>query len=231
MSTVYLAAAVTPRGRLADFLQIWKENRLDVSFITLGSGTAQNELLDTLGLDTSERAVCFSAVTPQTWIGVKKTLERRLRIDVPGSGIVFLLPFGSVGGKRELSYLVGEQPFEKGEEDTLKNTEHELIIAICEQGHNEAVMEAARKAGAGGGTVIHAKGTGIDRAEKFLGISLAAEKDILFIVTLTSRKNAIMQSIMENAGLATRAKTICFSVPVTDTAGLRLIDEEEEGTE
>lgn len=75
--------------------------------------------------------------------------------------------------------------------------------------------------------MIHAKGTGMHQAEKFLGISLAAEKDVIFIVTLTSRKNAIMQAITQEAGLSTRAKAICFSLPVTDTAGLRLIDEEE----
>ncbi len=226
MSSVYFAVTVTDRDRLTDFIRLYKENAVDVSFVTLGYGTAQNELLDTLGLDSSERAVCFSAVTDDTWTEVKKQLQRRMRIDVPGTGIVFLLPLSSIAGKRELAFLLQEQAFIKGDEDTLQGTEHELILAICEQGHNETVMNAARKAGAGGGTVIHAKGTGMRQAEKFLGITLAAEKDIIFIVTLTSRKNAIMQAIMEEAGLATRAKTICFSVPVTDTAGLRLIEEE-----
>ncbi len=225
MSSVYLAVTITDRNRLTDFIRVYKENNALVNYVTLGHGTAQNELLDALGLDSDERAVCFSAVTPSSWDNVKKTFERKMRIDIPGTGIVFLLPFSSVAGKRELSFLVSEQPFIKGDEQTLKDTEHELIIAICEQGHNEAVMNAARKAGAGGGTVIHAKGTGMHQAEKFLGITLAAEKDILFIVTPTSRKNAIMQAIMEEAGLSTRAKAICFSVPVTDTAGLRLIEE------
>lgn len=226
MSSVYLAVTVTERKKLTDFIRLYKENDIAVSYITLGHGTAHSELLDTLGLDSDERAVCFSAVTDGTWEAVKKILERRMRIDIPGSGIVFLLPFGSVGGKRELSFLVGEQAFTKGEEETLKNTEHELIIAICEQGHNESVMNAARKAGAGGGTVIHAKGTGMHQAEKFLGITLASEKDILFIVTATAKKKDIMQAIMTETGLSSRAKAVCFSVPVTDTAGLRLIDEE-----
>ncbi len=228
MSRIFFAVTVTDRGRLTDFIHLYKENGIAVSFVTLGHGTAQNELLDTLGLDTSERAVCFSVLTEETWSPVKKQLERRMRIDVPGTGIVFLLPFSSIAGKRELSFLIQEQPFSKGDEETLKDTDHELIIAICEQGHSETVMDAARKAGAGGGTVIHAKGTGMHQAEKFLGISLAAEKDVIFIVTRTPLKNAIMQAVMEEAGLSSRAKTICFSVPVTDTAGLRLVEEETE---
>ena len=225
MSSVFFAVTITERKRLTDFIRVYKDAHIAVNHVTLGHGTAQNDLLDALGLDSSERALCFSPLTDETWINVKKTLERKMRIDVPGTGIVFLLPFSSIAGKRELSFLIGDQTFTKGEEQTLKNTEHELIIAICEQGHNEVVMNAARKAGAGGGTVIHAKGTGMHQAEKFLGISLAAEKDVIFIVTLTSRKNAIMQAITQEAGLSTRAKAICFSLPVTDTAGLRLIDE------
>ena len=54
---------------------------------------------------------------------------------------------------------------------------HELIMAIMNEGYSDTVMDAARSAGAGGGTVLHAKGTGRARAEKFFGVSLADEKD------------------------------------------------------
>lgn len=84
------------------------------------------------------------------------------------------------------------------------------------------MMDAARDKGAGGGTVIHAKGTGLERAEKFLGVSIADEKEMIFIVARTEDKNRIMKSIMENAGLNSKARSVVFSMPVTDTAGLRL---------
>ena len=89
-------------------------------------------------------------------------------------------------------------------------------------------MDAAREAGAHGGTVLHARGTGMERAEKFLGISLASEKDITLIVTKTAGKNAIMQSVMEKAGMETQAQSIVFSLPVTSTAGLRLLDQDDD---
>ena len=62
-------------------------------------------------------------------------------------------------------------------------------------------------------------------AEKFMHLSLAAEKEILFIVTKTEQKNPIMQAIMQKAGPDSKAKAITFSLPVTDTAGLRLIED------
>ena len=107
----------------------------------------------------------------------------------------------------------------------MKDTVHELIVVIADQGNIELIMDAARGAGAYGGTVIHAKGTGMEQAEKFMGVSLAAEKEMIFIVTKKEQKNEIMKAIMEKAGLDSRAKSIVFSLPVTDTAGLRLIED------
>ena len=76
-----------------------------------------------------------------------------------------------------------------------------------------------------GGTVIHAKGTGMEQAEKFMGVSLAAEKEMIFIVAKKEQKNLIMKAVMEQAGLTTKAKAVVFSLPVTDTAGLRLLED------
>ena len=79
-----------------------------------------------------------------------------------------------------------------------------------------------------GGTVIHAKGTGAEKAEKFLGVSIAVEKEMIFMVTRREGKNAIMKAIMEQAGLESEARAIVFSLPVTETAGMRLIEDEEK---
>ena len=76
--------------------------------------------------------------------------------------------------------------------------------------------------GTGGGTVIHAKGIGMEKAEQFLGVSIAAEKEMIFIVTKSKGKNEIMKAIMEQAGMNSKAKSIVFFLPVTSTAGLRL---------
>ena len=81
---------------------------------------------------------------------------------------------------------------------------------------------------AGGGTVIHAKGTGMEGAAPFLGMELVNEKELVLIVSRTAQKNRIMKAIMDGADR--RAGAIVFSLPVTDTAGLRLLEEEEPAT-
>ena len=222
---LYLMFTITDRSRLPRFIDLYQRHGLAVNLVTLGRGTAASETLNYLGLDRTEKAVCCAVVTGGVWSEIRSALRRELRIDVPGTGIAFTVPLSSIGGKRELAFLTAGQNFEKGEESTLKNTEHELLVAISEQGYSETVMDAARHAGAGGGTVIHAKGTGMQQAERFLGISLASEKDLIFIVAAAGQKGAIMASIMKEAGLDTKAKAIVFSLPVTDTAGLRLIED------
>lgn len=224
MSTLYFMMTVADRKLLPGFVSLYKEQGLNAEYIFLGSSTAAQDVLNVLGIGSTEKAVIITFVTDGQWPGIRKLLERKMHIDVPGTGIAFIVPVSSIGGRRELAFLTGGN-FEKGDESVLKDTKRELIVAICEQGHSETVMNAAREAGAGGGTIIHAQGTGMESAEKFLGVTLNSGKDIVLIVANTSAKAGIMSSVMKNAGLETAAKSVCFSLPVTDTAGLRLEDE------
>lgn len=225
MGNLFLMTTIVDRKDAEKYIDTFKENDMNVIYLTMGFGTATSEVLDYLGMDSREKAVAYAVVEEEGWLDIKKQLEKKLKIDAPGGGISFTIPLSSIGGKKTLQYLIESDSYEKKEESKLKDTAHELIVVISEQGYTEMIMEAARAAGAYGGTVIHAKGTGQVAAEKFLGVTIAAEKEILYIVTKTEQKNDIMKSIMRNAGLDSKAKSIVFSLPVTDTAGLRLIED------
>ena len=67
----------------------------------------------------------------------------------------------------------------------------------------------------------------MELAKKYLGVSLVEEKEVILIVTKRREKNQIMKAIKEQAGLDSKERTIVFSLPVTDTAGLRLMEEDE----
>ena len=90
---------------------------------------------------------------------------------------------------------------------------YELIIAIANEGGTDAVMNAARAAGARGGTVLHGKGTGAKGAPKFYNISIAAEKEVILIVSAAGQKAEI------DAG------AIVFSLPASAVAGFGLLEE------
>lgn len=223
-----MMVTITERDRTKKFTNFYKESGAEVSVITVGRGTAASEILDYFGLDGSEKCVIFQVVTKTKWKELKQGLRRKMQIDVPGTGIAFIIPLSSIGGKKALNYLTCGQDYVKGEESTLKDTNYELLVAIANQGYTEMVMDAARSVHAAGGTVIHAKGTGTDRAEKFMGVTLVPEKEMVFIVVRKEHKNNIMRAIMDQAGLESKARSIVFSLPVTDTAGMRLMEEMDE---
>ena len=226
MNSLYWLVTITDRRSTDAFLALYAEFGVTVSLRTVGSGTAVQETLSTLGLERTEKAVLFAMITADTWPKLQKELRHRLRIDVPGTGIAFIIPLSSIGGKRALQFLTEHQTFTLEEESILKDTRYELLLVIANQGHTGSIMDAARAEGAGGGTVVHAKGTGMEGAEKFLGISLAAEKEMIYIVVHRDKRNDIMSAIMRDAGMASKAKSICFTLPVSATAGLRLIEED-----
>ena len=227
MSSLFLMSTITDRRTADAFLQLYEAHGVNVTLRTVGTGTAVQETLSTLGLERTEKAVLFAMITADTWPKLQKELRHRLRIDVPGTGIAFTIPVSSIGGKRALQFLTEDQDFQIGEETTLKDTKYELLIVIANQGYSGLIMDAARSENAGGGTVIHAKGTGMERAEQFLGVSLAAEKEMVLIVIKREDKNRIMRAIMDQAGTASKARSVILSLPVTSTAGLRLLEDEE----
>jgi nitrogen regulatory protein PII len=225
MSELYLMITIVERNLGRKFINFYKEKGLDISVGTMGIGTAASEVLDYFGLEGSEKSVMFHVVTKEKWVEVKRDLQRQMKIDIPGIGIAFLVPLSSIGGKKTLNYLLNGAEFIKGEESTLKDTKYELLVVIANQGYSDMIMDAARKVHAAGGTVIHAKGTGAEKAEKFLGVSLVSEKEMIFIVVKKEQKDDIMRAIMDEAGLSTKAMAIVFSLPVTSTAGMRLMEE------
>lgn len=99
-------------------------------------------------------------------------------------------------------------------------SDYELIVCIVNNGFSETVMDVARAAGAGGGTVMHARGTANKDAEKFFGISVQPEKEMVFIIVSKDVKDGVLHAIYKEVGLQTAGQGIAFSVPVRDAVGL-----------
>ena len=223
-NTIYWMITIIDRNQSRKFISFYKNYGVDILFNAHGRGTAATDTLAYFGLEATQKEVLFAAVTDTVWSNIKKGLQTIMQIDIPGTGIAFVMPMSSIGGKRQLQFLTGGQEFTKGEESVLKETKHELVVAIANSGYTELIMNAARRANAGGGTVLHAKGTGMEGAEKFLGVSLAEEKEFVLLVVKQEDKNAVMSAIMQDAGLDSKARSVVFSLPVTSTAGLRFME-------
>ena len=111
MNSLYWLVTITDRRSTDAFLALYAEFGVTVSLRTVGSGTAVQETLSTLGLEKTEKAVLFAMITADTWPRLQKGLRRKLQIDVPGTGIAFIVPVSSIGGKRALLFLTEHQTF------------------------------------------------------------------------------------------------------------------------
>ena len=210
--------AVTDRAKHRPMAALFDKAGLRPILTNLGNGTARSEHLALYGLDSTEKAVVSTVANDEDTAGLIRAAKEQLYMDIPGNGLMLAIPIKSVAGGKTLSYLSRGKRIGGKTEMEFK---HELIVAILNEGQSDSVMNAAREAGATGGTVLHAKGTGSRETGKFLNVSIAEEKDMVYIVAKAEEKAAIMGAINEKAGPGTRAGAICFSLPISAVVGLR----------
>lgn len=220
MGGAVLMITITDRSRGGEFAAWFQSQGIPLVLATPGRGTATTEILDCLGLEATEKAVLL-CVTPHSPRLVRRA-AKELWLDVPGRGILMTVPVSTIGGATARDYLLQQEAEERMEREQT----HELIIVITNQGCTDKVMDAARAAGATGGTSIHAKGTGAELARKFLGVSIAAERELIFILARKEDRSPIMKAVMSQAGIHSAAQSLAFSLPVSDIAGLRQLDGE-----
>ncbi len=105
---------------------------------------------------------------------------------------------------------------------------HEAIFCIVNSGYSELVMNAAKKLGARGGTVIDARGTASKEAEKFFNITIQPEKEIVMILVPKAIKDDVLHALYKEAGLDTAGQGIAFALPVDSVVGLSSGEETQE---
>lgn len=102
----------------------------------------------------------------------------------------------------------------------MKKFEFELVMCIVNAGFADAVMDAARKVGAKGGTVINAHGTANKEAEKYFRITVQPEKEIVMILVRAEIKDEVLHALYQSVGLDTPGQGIAFSMPVDNVVGI-----------
>ena len=210
------------------YMDYYKKNGVKTVFTTLCKGTASKCMLDYLGIEENGMVMLQMLVARDNSKKLVNGLLTKMGIGVPGTGIALTVPLGSIAGAAALKYLTEGQQNKTDEVTEMNEFSYALIIAIAEKGCTDMVMDAAREAGAGGGTVVHGKGTANEFTAKFFGVSIAAEKEMIYIVSKKSDKDAIMKAIAEKAGPLTEARTVAFSLPVENVVGLANLTDSDE---
>lgn len=219
MENVVLMITIAEKNKSEKYISYFAENNINLTLGRYGRGTASKDTLEYLGIGSTEKCVLFSFLPMKKSKEILKDMEMKMQLKKIGVGLAFTIPISTVSSKKAAELLFGNISAEEGEGYEME-TENEVIIVITNRGYVDKVMDAARSVGANGGTVVHARGTGIEQAEKFFGSTIGAEKEMIFIVTKAEQRNQIITAIKEKAGINTDAQSILFSLPITDVAGL-----------
>ncbi len=206
---------IVKRSDSENYIELCKENGMSMLFGVPCRGTAKRKTLDLWGLEETEKTAFFTVASSATARRLMRRFTEDLKMNLPNHGIAAAIPVHSIGGSsllRNFTYRCFDT--ESGEDNMETAAQsRELIVAILKNGTAQTAMDAARAAGATGGTVIHAKEIATEYAQKFFGVSIAEEKELLYIITETEKRNGIMKALMQE-------KAFVFSLPVAMTAGL-----------
>ena len=200
-------------------------NALDVAvaYELSAVGTASSEMMDILGLGTPDKALLISILPKPDVDVLLKKLNKDLRLGTVNSGIAFTLPVS--GANSFLLKILGQSQIASSEkngkvESAMNKSGYSMITVAVNQGFSEEVMNAARAAGAGGGTVVHSRRLGSEESLAKWGLTFQEEKELVFIVAKDETKLQIMQAIGDNCGLHSEAGGLIFSLPIDNVIGI-----------
>ena len=217
-----LLISIVNRGDDERICELLNDFSVALTFSCMGMGTARSSVLNYLGIGTSKKSVMFSLVPESDEETILNEIGNKMSLYLVGRGISFTVPLSAI------SEIVANGILSAAAAKTVdgrkvmkdKDRTYDLIVAILAEGYVDDAMEAARQAGAAGGTIIRSRSLSNAKAEQFIGISVHEETEILLILSKREGKLAIMDAISQSAGLKTEAGGMLFSLPVDKTVGV-----------
>lgn len=221
MEPMHLIVSIVERGQGRNLIEVLNEQKITHHLQCAGIGTATSEIMDLLGLDSKEKDVLFSIGKATLVNQFMRNLNNELRGSAQSKGIVFDIKIGAMSHILALAILMPTKDVQ-GREDTMmeEGMENSMILVTVNQGFTEEVMDTARKAGARGGTIIHARWAGKESTEEFYGITVQQEKEIIAIVSPAHQRKEIMEAINSNHGMKTEARGTVLSIGIEDLVRL-----------
>ena len=162
--------------------------------IAMGRGTASNGVLQLLGLGDTSKDIVYSIIDESMkddiCAAIIKASEKKAHF-----GVMFTLNTPNFMRAGHLDDKAGKTSETEGEENMGTGNTYQMINVIVNKGYAEDAMAAARKAGAGGGTIMSARGTAKEGDAAFFGMKIVPEKEMLMILVPSDKKDDIVAAI------------------------------------
>lgn len=185
------------RGKGDQLMSVCKCSGARGGTIMLGRSSKNNRLLQALSLADISQDVVFTLMRDECHAVLNAIIGAASAAPGKFGGTAMLLDVASVLTRPSAPTSAGtcNQETQHTGDKNMESSGYKLITIIVNSGHGDDVMEAARKAGASGGTIMSARGTGTEDDVKFFAITLVPEKDMLLIACEDAKREAILQAI------------------------------------
>ena len=215
MEAMKLILSIVERGQGAALVRLYRKRQAPIHIQCAGKGTATSEIMEILGLGSSEKDVVLSFAAASAAKKLLHDLDNELRGRTGGAGIVVSIPVSALNSLvANLAAYHAESLKEKEEDREMERTENSLILVVCARGCTDDVMSTAKAHGARGGTVIKGRLTGREELEQAYEVELKAEREVVAIVVPTKLRNPIMEAINTEHGLRSEAQAALCSLPI-----------------
>ncbi len=177
--------------------------------IFLGEGTVQSAFLELMGLNEVHKEIVMIPASDELSDKLHEAISDDFEFSKRNKGIAFSIPFK----KRKLHTNEQEGQFKR------INPRFFCIITIVDKERSKHCIDAARAAGARGGTLIHGHGAGIP-TDFYFPVVLEPQKDFVIIIAPKNKAASIRKKILSDLKLENKGQGVIFTLPVTRTSGL-----------
>lgn len=210
-----LVCCVVNDGVGSRTMRIGKRQGIQGGTICMGKGTVSSKLLEILDLTEMPKEIVFMVAESDIAKKAIEGISKEMAFHKANHGIGFVVPLQNFIGTKFCEYI------ENNPEKAVNQTMYQAIFTVVEKGQAEDVVEAAKKAGARGGTIINARGSGIHDTEKIFAMAIEPEREMVMILTSSEITKPVVEAIRARLHIDDPGNGVLFVVGVNEAYGLR----------
>ncbi|MBQ7898020.1 MAG: hypothetical protein IJ323_06315 [Clostridia bacterium] len=215
-----ILVTITNAGNEKKLKEVFDRSDVPVSFSCPAQGTAPSAIMDIFGLSGRTRVISAGLTVKSRVSEIFDKLSESLDFANKGKGIAFTIALTGLQSHMISALTQAEKNKEEGDDKRMNTQTYSAIFVSCNNGYSEDVFEAARKAGATGGTIIKGIREVTEETSEKLGIPLCDEQDFILIIVKRDNKKEIMTAIINECGILTEARANVMSFPIDEVFGL-----------
>ena len=202
-------------GDSSKVIRIASKHGLDSGSISLARGTAHGHLLEFLKITDVRKEIVTMIAKSENSKEIVRCISEEMEFNKPHHGIVFSQTISELVRIKKNIHEISEV---REDNDAM----YKAIYVIVEIGKADDVIAAAKKAGARGGTILHARESGLHETQKFFSIEVEPEVEQAFLIVDSAAKDTIIEAIRTYLDANEDGKGLIFVLDINEAYGLHV---------